>query len=184
MHRTASITCIPGRQQGAALFMALIFLLIMTILGVFGMNISRMENMMAGNNQFQTTALNNAELTLAIAEQEVGTFLGTSTPFNAHYYDRTGMNPDATVINPSALNWEGQFAYATYDPGDGSDANKFRYVIEYAGPEVVPGNATDSCAEDPDGDACVHTFLVTTQAETSRGAKRTVQSVFVTSTTP
>jgi len=53
-----------GYKRGTALFMSLIFLLIMTILGVFGMNISRMENLMAGNNQFQAQALNNSELAL------------------------------------------------------------------------------------------------------------------------
>ena len=171
-------------QRGAALFMALIFLLILTILGVFGMNIARMENMMAGNNQFQSAALNNAELILTIAEQDVDNLLGTATPFGGYYYNRTGMDPDATIIDPSILNWEGAFTFATYMPPDGSDEKKFRYVIEYAGPEVVPGNSTDSCAEDPDGDACVHTFLVTAQNDTSRGAKRTVQSVYVSSRAP
>ena len=48
--------------------MALIFLLIMTILGVFGMNMSRMENLMAGNNQFQVQALNDSELALREVE--------------------------------------------------------------------------------------------------------------------
>ena len=59
------------RQAGAALFMALIFLLILTILGVFGMNVSRLENLMAGNSQFQTTALNNAEYTLARGIEDI-----------------------------------------------------------------------------------------------------------------
>ena len=51
-------------QRGAALFMALIILLVLTILGVVGMNVSKLENMMAGNIQFQTTALNDAEYVL------------------------------------------------------------------------------------------------------------------------
>ena len=51
--------------------MALIFLLILTILGVFGMNLSRLENLMAGNAQFQTTALNNAEYVLARGEKDI-----------------------------------------------------------------------------------------------------------------
>ena len=58
------------RQRGAALFMSLIFLLILTILGVFGMNISRMENLMAGNAQFQTSALNNAERASSTARND------------------------------------------------------------------------------------------------------------------
>ena len=61
------------RQRGAALFMALIFLLILTVLGVYGMNVSRLENLMSGNAQFQTTALNNAEYVLAKAERDLET---------------------------------------------------------------------------------------------------------------
>ena len=74
---------ISHRQRGAALFMALIFLLIMTLLGVFGMNLSRMENMMAGNNQFQALALNHAELMLDAGLREVEENIGFP------YLDRT-----------------------------------------------------------------------------------------------
>jgi Tfp pilus assembly protein PilX len=64
MKFSKTIDALP-HQQGAALFMALIMLLVLTILGVFGMNMSRLENLMAGNAQFQTTALNNAEYALS-----------------------------------------------------------------------------------------------------------------------
>ena len=69
-------TGISSRQKGAALFMALIFLLILTILGVFGMNLSRLENMMAGNNQFQMAALSNAELAVDEAERDLTAMMG------------------------------------------------------------------------------------------------------------
>lgn len=166
-------------QRGVALFMALIILLVMTILGVFGMNISRMENLMAGNNQFQTAALSNAELVLSVGEQETEDILG-SLPFTDwndtgdHYYDRT---PDSTeLIDPQAHNWS--FSYQAEDSSS-------RYVIEYAGSEVVPGNdasieGTSTCI----AGSCVWVFITTGQNETSRGAKRTVQSVYVTETPP
>ena len=44
-------------QHGTALFMALILLLVMTLLGINGMNIARLENRMAGNSQVQVTVL-------------------------------------------------------------------------------------------------------------------------------
>ena len=166
-------------QRGAALFMALIILLVMTILGVFGMNISRMENMMAGNNQFQTAALSNAELILSVGEQKTEDILG-ALPFTDWnetgdaFYDRTGNSTD--VINPHALNWG--FSYQAEDSSS-------RYVIEYAGSEIVPGNdasveGTSTCI----AGSCVWVFIATGQNETSRGAKRTVQSVYVTETPP
>ena len=73
---THSTSTLSNKQRGAALFMALIFLLIMTILGVFGMNLSRMENLMAGNNQFQALALNHAELMLDAGLREIEENIG------------------------------------------------------------------------------------------------------------
>jgi hypothetical protein len=166
-------------QRGAALFMSLIFLLVMTILGVFGMNISRMENLMAGNNQFQVAALSNAEVILAVGEQEVEDILG-ALPFTDWnetgdaFYDRTAASTE--VINTHDPNWG--FTYQAED-------SLSRYVIEYSGSERIPGEdesfeATATC---PAG-SCVWVFLATAQNETSRGAKRTVQSVYVTATPP
>ena len=178
------------RQRGAALFMALIFLLILTILGVFGLNISRLENLMAGNNQFQTTALSNAELILSVGEQKLRSILG-NVPFTEwndvgdHYYDRTSESTQ--VIDTSALNWTFPFGYDDNPANHSTDpsAHDSRFVIEYTGAEIVPGNDasvenTSSCV----AGSCVWVFLVTTQNEASRGAKRTVQSVYVTGTPP
>ena len=167
-----------NRQQGAALFMALIVLLVLTILGVFGMNMARLENLMAGNNQFQTTALNNAEGTLATGEQDVEEVLGTSKDWNAtgdYYYDRTSNSTQ--IIQPEAANWT--FKYQTIPDTDPS--SPFRYVLEYTGEYTdyqcsVRWGATYS-------DVCKrYIFLVTAQNEASRGAKRTVQSVYVSAT--
>ena len=87
------------RQQGAALFMALIFLLILTVLGVFGMNISRLENMMAGNAQFQTTALNNAEYTLARGVEDILQVAAAGLPFptSAGYHTVGSIDPSSLV---------------------------------------------------------------------------------------
>ena len=170
---------IPGYQRGVAMFMALIFLLIMTILGAFGMNTARIENLMAGNSQFQVAALNDAEFVLGVGEQNVEDILG-NLPFtdwnetDDAFYDRTSESTD--VIDTHVLNWG--FNYQEEDSSS-------RYVIEYAGSEPVPGNdasveGTSTC---PAG-SCVWVFLATAQAETSRGARRIVQSVYVTETPP
>ncbi len=170
---------ISGYQQGIAMVMSLIFLLIMTILGVFGMNNSRTENLMAGNNQFQVAALNDAEFVLGVGEQNIEDILG-SLPFTDWnqtgdaFYDRTSESTD--VIDTHVLNWG--FNYQ-------AENSSSRYVIEYAGSESVPGNdasieGTSTCL----AGSCVWVFLATAQAETSRGARRLVQSVYVTETSP
>lgn len=161
-----------GQQNGAALFMALIFLLILTILGVFGMNTSRLENMMAGNAQFQTTALNNAEYTLARGIEDIQAIEAAGNPYptsGAPYYA-------AGDIDPSALVWG--FASQSVSLSDGGTGT---YVIVNAGTDNDDGEDNSySGVINPVPGAIVQVFLVTGQSESSRGAKRTVQSVVVT----
>jgi PilX N-terminal len=158
------------RQNGAALFMALIFLLILTILGVFGMNISRLENMMAGNNQFQTAALSNAEVAVDAAERDLQTMIGK--PKSACYY------PTAT-LDPSPLNWDTSITTCT--PTDVPDA---RYIVEYVG-QGIDDDCGKSLGKGETKAGCIHyDFLVTAQADTSRGARRTVQTVYQSATAP
>ena len=166
-------TGISSRQKGAALFMALIFLLILTILGVFGMNLSRLENMMAGNNQFQTAALSNAELAVDEAERDLTAMMGGTK--KACYY------PQATLVDPSPLNWPDTITTCTYTPPNGPDA---RYIVEYVG-----WGYDDDCGKGlgkgESKSGCIHyDFLVTAQADTSRGARRTVQTVWQSGTAP
>jgi Tfp pilus assembly protein PilX len=199
------------RQQGAALFMALIFLLILTMLGVFGMNVSRLENMMAGNAQFQTTALNNAEYVLARAERdllarEVALNNGTGTnPFLAadttdQYYCANNdsclrTTGDGDLIDPAELIWT--FANNEVElpdvNNDGSDTDgdataddgTGQYIIIDAGYDNATGECvTQQCMLDHLAGAQVHVFQITAQSTSSRGAKRIVQSAFVTKPLP
>jgi Tfp pilus assembly protein PilX len=189
----------PHRQQsGAALFMALIFLLVLTVLGVFGMNLSRLENLMAGNTQFQTQALNNAEYVLTAAENDIKTVAGN--PFDPdtagdRYYARTvtDFNTAATgTQQPTDLVWN--FAHATVSlpdvnndgsdtDGDGTaDDGTGAYVIQDAGTDLTEAESksVEDSIMNPLPGAVVQVFLVTAQSSAARGAKRILQSVVVT----
>jgi Tfp pilus assembly protein PilX len=182
------------QQGGAALFMALIFLLILTILGVFSMNMSRLENLMAGNAQFQTTALSNAEYVLVRGENDIQNLAdaGTGNPFlttiEDQYWDAGTINPTALVwpfankkisipdVNGDKSNTDGD---STFDDGTGF------YVIEDAGLDNSKGEcSTYECKISPLPSAIVQVFLVTAQSSSSKGAKRIVQSVVVTEPLP
>lgn len=181
------------RQRGAALFMALLFLLILTILGVFGMNISRMENLMAGNTQFQTTALNNAEYVLVRGENDISAIATSSgNPFNPdtagdRYYP-IGTTPGS---KPEDLVWTftSQKVSIPDFNGDGSDTDGDGtaddgvgfYIIEDAGLDNSAGEDSSFTGSiNPLAGAIVQVFQVTAQSSSSRGAKRIVQSVLVT----
>ena len=175
MHKILHKNCHSQKHQaGAALFMALIFLLILTLLGVFGMNVSRLENLMAGNTQFQTTALNNAEYTLARGIEDILLVesSGLSYPTTDGYYA-------AGDIEPSDLSWD-LFPKntKTVTLPDGSTGE---YVIINAGTDNDDGEDSSYTGTiTPAPGAIVQVFLVTAQSESSRGAKRIVQSVVVT----
>jgi Tfp pilus assembly protein PilX len=173
---------VSHKQRGAALFMALIFLLIMTILGVFGMNLSRMENLMAGNNQFQALALNQAELMLEAGLREIDANIGppyiNADDSGDHIYLNTAASTE--TIDPTSLSWT--FNSVSTTPPGGDSNYSYDYVIEYIGDLDGTENALCS-AQTGTGtalDDCIREiYLVTSQGVTSRGAKRIVQSVFV-----
>ena len=168
---------VPSHQKGAALFMALVILLVLTILGVFGMNLSRLENMMAGNNQFQVTALSNAELAVTGAEQDLlNNMIGKTKA--ACYYAST------ETIDPAILNWDSDAAITpcthTFASGDPAAA----YVIEYAN-WGIDADCSKAVGKGSGKSGCIHyDFVITAQAETSRGAKRTVQTVYQSGSPP
>jgi type IV pilus assembly protein PilX len=60
------------RQQGAVLIVALIFLVILTMLGVTAMTGTTMETRMAGNSRDLGVALNAAEAAMRDAEWDIG----------------------------------------------------------------------------------------------------------------
>ncbi len=171
-HPQRTIRLKQSRQDGAALFMALIFLLILTILGVFGMNISRLENLMAGNTQFQTTALSNAEYALARGVEDMLDIDAKGIPYpTGPQYHLFGD------VTPEDLVWDPLESAAVVIPGGDTG----RYMIENAGFDNDEGEDSSLTGViKPLPGAIVQVFLVSAQSESSRGAKRIVQSVVIT----
>ena len=75
-------------QRGAVMAVSLILLLVMTVIGVSTMRSSVMEVRMAGSAQQQEDALRDAERTLAMAEDQVDTWVtdGAFTPAGGGFY--------------------------------------------------------------------------------------------------
>jgi hypothetical protein len=74
-----------ARQTGATLIVGLVLLLVLTVLGVSGMNTATMEITMAGNTQFQEDAFQMAEDGIDVAL----------------------ANKNFTTINPTTVGWRG-----------------------------------------------------------------------------
>lgn len=172
------------RQSGASLIVSLVVLGVLMLMGVAAMVISNTQYRLAGNLQFQNTALNNAEVALAAAEQ----WLATATNFTAAGFDTyditTPMLYPGTYlatngIDPLTMAWtDGNSANA-----DG--AGNQRYLVELlaksrklTGSGVgVGGRRSTSCNE-------VNVYRITTRGASGRGATRFVQAIFTVLSCP
>ncbi len=69
-----------GRQRGATLVVGLVLLLVLTVLGVSGMNMATLEITMSSNSQFQQDAFQAAEtgIDVPIAQRNFTTFTATT----------------------------------------------------------------------------------------------------------
>lgn len=183
------------RQSGAALFTALVFLLVLTLLGTFGMQQARLEQRMAGNARFQAEAHAIAEYVLAAAEADIAA--RHVDPFHPDragdpYYpqDITDFDPASPGIQrPRDRVWS--FASAAVSlpdsDGDGSDSNgdgiaddgTGQYVIQDAGTELtLHTRAAGPAAPAALTGTPVQAFLVTARGRAPGGIQRTIQSVF------
>jgi type IV pilus assembly protein PilX len=84
-------------ERGAVLVMALVFLLILTLLGVTAMRMSSLETVMAGNTQEITKAFEAAESGLTKAYNDPST-LNLFTAQTKNYSFDDGKGGNATVV--------------------------------------------------------------------------------------
>jgi type IV pilus assembly protein PilX len=123
------------RQQGASLVIALMFLIVLTILGLVSVRSSTLHERMAGNDRDRAIAFEAAEAALRDAEADILANITTGSAFDADCTD--GLCIPATIATP---NWE-QVAWdddSSRVYGDGSGAGAYpvdvaqapRYIVE------------------------------------------------------
>lgn len=92
------------RQQGFVLTMALVFLVLLTIIGVTALSTTTLEEKMAGNMKDRNLAFQSAETALLAGEQWVDAQLqkpGFPNTANGLY----SVDPTSAVANWDAINW-------------------------------------------------------------------------------
>lgn len=121
-----------ARQRGASLLVALIFLVIMAMLGVTAANVTNLQERMAGHTRDRDLALQAAEAAL----QEAETRLNDATfRAAAEGFDETRGNDDAfweTCFNGSAAPCVTKYTAVTgiSTSGAGAVAEAPKYVLE------------------------------------------------------
>ncbi|MBL1293325.1 MAG: hypothetical protein COB61_005575 [Thiotrichales bacterium] len=152
-----------SKQRGAALVVSLVILLVMTIIGVTGMNQSALETLMASNLQVQTQSLSSAENQLIAAEISLRDIAITPAAFIN--YDEN-INPILELLNAADANFD----------QDGEYTNTY---IEYIGPQTVSGESIVIGNNTPIAGNKIYLFRNTAiHSNRDNGARRIVQSVY------
>lgn len=140
------------RQGGVALVMAMVFLLILTIIGVTTMTTTALEERMAGNMQDKNVAFQAAESALVAGENWLGLQTAVPAGFDVPVTD-DGLHKPSTTGTPiwESIDWKTDSDVVDYTelPGPGSTANPLtqplevvktqpQYLIEDLGPVKDP----------------------------------------------
>lgn len=122
----------PARQDGAALVVGLILLLVLTLLAISGMTTASLELQMAGNEQYQERAFQFAE---AGIEQAIAAGVYNTNVAVGDYDNVMALNPqptrgtgDVTTNCPEVD-----------DPADSEQCEYFMRFDQQAGQTPVPG---------------------------------------------
>jgi type IV pilus assembly protein PilX len=132
------------RQRGASLVIALMFLIVLTVLGLVAVRSSTMQERMAGNDRDRAIAFEAAEAALRDAERDILLNLSSADAFDAAC--TAGLCRPSLVATPNwnSITWTGATS-RIYGVTSGAGAyplavaNPPRYIIELL-PDVPSGS--------------------------------------------
>lgn len=171
-----------ARSRGAALVVALILLLVMTILGITALNSSTLQGFMSSAYQQQTSTLTGVENVLLEAEMDIEDIVTNGVGTRPHFINLLDGSAEFSAGSGIA-DWEGIGAPADPIEAMGQFAFPSRFVIEYMGEFEVPGESI--ALGGGLADSRIHIFRVSARGiEQQRGGTRIVQSYYVTLRSP
>jgi type IV pilus assembly protein PilX len=135
------------RQHGAVLFIALVMLVLLTLIGITAMQVTLLQERMAGGFRVQHQAFEAAEGTLKDQRQTLNNDAAASGP---SYY-----SPDAVLITDNALPWS---TWVNAEPST-TPSTQVNAHISVGSPPAVLGArqlkyfVVSALNDDPSGDA-------------------------------
>lgn len=141
---------ISNNQAGAVLVVSLIMLLLLTIIGVSGVQSTSLEEKMAGNNRDRNLAFQSAEAALRAGEARIetlwnggtGSIQAFCTGTAGQFSTVAGCN-NAPPDPETATTWTDNTKSITHNTGSSEIGTQPRYFITYVtaynpGPPVTP----------------------------------------------
>jgi Tfp pilus assembly protein PilX len=169
-----------SRQKGATLIIALLVLVLIMMLGVTAMTSSNTQFKLAGNLQFEDSAMNNTEAAITTAERWLSTGSNYSNAGFTTYSSATSphLHPighlaglTAPANNPLTMTWN--------DTNSVEASSTQRYMVELLSTNnrlLTSSQATGSRTST--GCNQVNTYLITARGVSARGATKFVQSYY------
>lgn len=140
-----------NKQKGVVLIVSLVMLLLLTLIGITGAQVTSLEEKMAGNSRDQNIAFQAAESTLLVAEEFI-----MANPINGTYTAVADDNTDGllTVVDPEpdyflANTWASNSVETPASFGGNvnnslTSISNPRYIIQRMG--LVPGRSPPESA--------------------------------------
>jgi Tfp pilus assembly protein PilX len=128
-----------ARQQGAALVVGLLLLLVLTILAISGMTTASLEMLMAGNEQYQERAFQAAD---SAVERAISAGIYNTTATVGNYAPSGNPNVAPTPIRGSGQDGCAQTIPVDADEDTGDSTDCYEYFVrfdEQSGTTPVPG---------------------------------------------
>ena len=194
--RRLSTRRLPARQRGATLVIALLILVLIMMIGITAISTSSTQFKLAGNLQFEDSAINNAETAITAAENWLSTGTNYSNAGFTTY--AAGATPQLLPIgrlaglvapanSPLTMTWTNanSLCAGSVDLACTGGNSQQRYFIEQmslnnqllGSSRVVGGRASTTCNK-------VNTYLITARGQSARGATKFVQSYYSVTSCP
>lgn len=135
-HRLPHRTSAPQRQQGIALIMAIILLIIATLTGLAGMRNTSLQEKLSANLYDRAIAMQSAEFALSAAEKwlfETGrdSIIGTTTVIDCTKADAACPAVPYNTFTTDATNWVSVALPGTFNKS--LRAGNPQYFVQYLG---------------------------------------------------
>lgn len=158
---TSNAAASASRQRGAVLFVSLIFLLVLTLLGVMLARSQTTEERMAQNDANHALAVEAAGAALRFAENNIAT--ATYTNFAQDGAGLYQLDPAAGSVYTSSI-WSNTAAILTYTgTALTSVPTAPQFLVEQLQSVALPGTPLGGCTG-YSGNGCVSVYQITAHA--------------------
>lgn len=137
-----AISCSPKKQQGVVLAVGLIMLLLMTLIGITGMQTTTLQEKMTGNFRDRNLAFQSSEAALRDAEQYLR-FTAIIPAFNGSNGLYQPASDGVDVWLDSEIDWTDTSASVQYSTTLDNVASQPQYIIEELPPVPDPTSSLE-----------------------------------------